>query len=245
MEDKLHCVILDDEAKDRENLRILLQKFCPEVSILGEAEEFDAFKKLVEDTKPDVAFVDIQLGNYNVFNLLEKITLNFTIVFVTAYDQYALKGYKFNAADYLLKPIKRVELKNITDKLYLQKLTRTKQENQLGDKQNFYTKISLSDAQGVYILEIDDIVYCKSSGNYTEFVLLTKPKITISKNLKHFGEKLTEYGFFRVHKSYLINLENLNYISKSDGLYAFMKNEEAVPISSNCKKDLFDRMKIL
>jgi two-component system LytT family response regulator len=243
MSEILKYIILDDEEKDRENLRILLDNFCPYMKHIGEAEDFDSFINLCERVSPDVAFVDIQLGNSNVFTLLNTIKINFDVIIVSAYDHYALKGYKYNISDYLLKPINRMELMNVTEKLLQKKNKIIDVKKPELDTAAHSTKISLSDSKKIYIIDLADIFYCKSIGNYTEFFLNNQPNIIISKNLKHFEQFLKKHQFLRCHKSYLINIYNINHVSKVEGLYAVMKNSDTVPVSNSFKQVFFKLIK--
>ncbi|MFC5044358.1 LytR/AlgR family response regulator transcription factor [Aquimarina hainanensis] len=249
MKDKLSCIIIDDEKKDRENLTLLINTYCPQVQILGEASDKNTIVRMLTSLQPDLVFMDIQIGEFTAFEILSEIEeLSFNIVFVSAYDQYAIRGYKYNAIDYILKPI---DIHKLTE--VIQRISDKIQQNNLFlPPTNAATafnpmskKISVTDAKGIHVLEVHNILYCLSNGNYTTFILSDKKEIIISKNLKYFETKLINYGFTRVHKSYLVNLEHINYLIKEDGGAIIMQNKDALPISKNFKKELYKRMNIL
>ncbi len=248
----IKCIIIDDEKKDRENLRMLLESYCPQVEIIGEAKDKDSILKVLSTTEPDVVFSDIQLGTtsvFEVFNMLEHI--NFKIVFVTAFDKYAIQGYQYDAIDYLLKPIEPKRLIKVVDKTFRLGESQQAKDKKLEEFKSLYSqvmetpKISITDAKGVHIIKVKDILYCVSNGNYTTFVMVEESEIVISKNLKHFEEKLQDFNFFRVHKSYLINLDYVDFLVKEQGGSIIMKNGKSLPISRNSKKELYEKMNIL
>ncbi|MFS4493486.1 LytR/AlgR family response regulator transcription factor [Maribacter sp. 2308TA10-17] len=249
MNQSLNCIIIDDEKKDRENLFLLLQVYCPFVTVMGEANDRQSIIEILSRLKPDLVFMDIQLGTAPIFEILNNLnSLNFKIVFVTAHDKYAIRGYQYDAIDYLLKPVEPKRLVEAVNKMVHLKRSSSTQTNIINE---FYakavtsTKISITDAKGVHMVEAIDILYCMSNGNYTVFILINEREIVISKNLKYFEVKLKAYDFLRIHKSYLINLNHIDFMVKEQGGYVVMKNGKSLPVSRNGKKELYDRMNIL
>ncbi|PKV49033.1 LytTR family two component transcriptional regulator [Aquimarina sp. MAR_2010_214] len=252
MSNLLKCIIVDDEIKDRENMRLLLESYCPQVEIIGEAKDRTSILSILSKTKPDLVFMDIQLGAISVFDILNELdSIDFKIVFVTAYDKYAIQGYQYDAIDYLLKPVNPKRLIKVINKILLFNNHSGSKEKVLQDFSDLYTKmmetpkISITDAKGVHRVKAIDIIYCVSDGNYTTFILKDNSEIIISKNLKHFEIKLKDYNFLRIHKSYLINMDHIDFLIKEQGGSVIMKNGKSLPVSRNCKKTLYEKMDIL
>lgn len=252
MTEKLQCIIIDDEKKDRENIRMLLDSYCPQVDIIGEAKDRSSILEVLSELKPDLVFMDIQLGAISVFDVLNELdSIDFMIVFVTAFDKYAVQGYQYDAIDYLLKPVDPKRLIKVVDKTFRLRDELKPKETIVSDFKELYSKvmetpkISITDAKGVHIIKAIDVLYCVSDGNYTTFVMTDEMEIVISKNLKHFESKLKDYNFLRIHKSYLVNLNHINFLVKEQGGSIIMKNGKSLPISRNCKKELYEKMNIL
>ncbi|MDC8003108.1 LytTR family DNA-binding domain-containing protein [Aureisphaera galaxeae] len=252
MTKNLTCIIIDDEKKDRENMRLLLESYCPQVTIIGEAEDRTSIHKVLSENKPDVVFMDIQLGAISIFDVLNELDqIDFKIIFVTAFDEYAIKGYQYDAIDYLLKPVDPKRLIKVVDKVKNLLENTPAKEDILADFKSFYSKvmegpkISITDSKGVHVVNVSDILYCTSDGNYTTFLMADEKEIIISKNLKYFEEKLSEYNFIRIHKSYLVNIDKISFIIKEHGGSVVMKNGKSLPISRNSKSQLYEKMNIL
>lgn len=248
----LKCIIVDDEIKDRENMRLLLESYCPQVEVIGEAKDRTSILSILSENKPDLVFMDIQLGAISVFDVLNELdTIDFKIVFVTAFDKYAIQGYQYDAIDYLLKPVDPKRLIKVVNKVLVYNKQSDSKEKVLKDFSDLYAKmmeapkISITDAKGVHRIKAMDIIYCVSDGNYTTFILKDDIEIIISKNLKHFEVKLKDYNFLRIHKSYLVNVAHIDFLIKEQGGSVIMKNGKSLPVSRNCKKALYERMDIL
>ena len=229
---KQRTIIIDDEKYARENLIHELEKYNDIIEIIGEANNVESAIEIIDNLKPNLIFLDINLGDGTGFNVLENVMFNdFKTVFVTAYDQYAIKALKINAIDYLLKPLNKTELKEVVDKIVS---LETKMQIQVQEilsqvKNNFRSK------KGLILYEIDSIIRCQSDGNYTMIFFNDKKKIISSKTLKHFDELLGEYGFERIHNSHLVNI---NYITKylnKDGGFLMLSDGYEVPISQRKK----------
>jgi len=248
----MQCIIVDDEQKDRENLKLLLDIYTPQVSVIDEAWDKKSILSALLKNKPDIVFLDIQLGTGSIFDILNDIdNINFKIVFVSAFDKYALNGYQYNAVDYLLKPVNSKKLVEVVSKIETQLKESISKEEILNNYKSNYRKIienpkiSVTDAKGVYSIYHKDIIFCKSDGNYTRIILDNEKEIIISKNLKHFETKLKAFNFVRIHKSYLINIENIDTLIKEYGGSIIMKNGESLPISRNRKSELYEKMNLI
>ncbi|WP_303319175.1 LytTR family DNA-binding domain-containing protein [Flavivirga abyssicola] len=247
----LKCIVIDDEKKDRENIRLLLNLYCPQVEVIGEAYDKMSILEMLSTSKPDLVFLDIQLGAISIFEILNELdTINFNIIFVTAHDEYALKGYQYNAIDYILKPINPKHLIKAINKALDIKKKQISKNDIINDFKEFYSKtieipkISITDSKGVRMVKAIDILYCMSDGNYTTLIMMDESEIVISKNLKHFESKLTIYNFLRIHKSYLINLNHIDLLMKEQGGSVIMKNGKSLPVSRNSKKELYKKLNI-
>ncbi|WP_281988649.1 LytR/AlgR family response regulator transcription factor [Aquimarina aggregata] len=252
MIETLKCIIIDDEQKDRENIRMLLESYCPQVEIIGEARDRQSILTILSQLKPDLVFVDIQLGAISIFDILNELdSITFKIVFVTAFDKYAIQGYQYDAIDYLLKPVEAKRLVKVVDKTFRLRDRLRSEENKIDEFKDLYAKvmepakISITDAKGVHMIKTIDVLYCVSDGNYTTFIMIDETEIVISKNLKHFETKLKDYSFLRIHKSYLVNLNHIDFLAKEQGGSVVMKNGKSLPVSRNCKKELYKKMNIL
>jgi len=254
MKEKVKCLIIDDEQNARENLRLLLDSYCSNVEVVGEAHDEGSIKKLLAKTNADLVFLDIQIGPNTIFDILNELDeIKFSIVFVSAYDEYALEGYKYDALDYLLKPIDVKQLVEVVEKTKKVKNEETSlsKKQRMTDYKEFYEnivdspKVSIVDNKGVHVLKENDIIYCAGEGNYTTIFLNEKKEFIISKNLKQVAIKLSPKSFARVHKSYLINVNNMNFIQKQQGGAIVMSNGKTIPISRSYRKSFFERLNII
>lgn len=254
MQSNLKCFIIDDEQKDRENIRFLLKAYCPIAEIIGEAGDRDSILEALSSMRPDIVFVDVQLGSICIFDILDDLDdIAFKIVFVSAYNQYAIQGYKYDALGYLLKPINPKSLIEVMNRII--EVTDQKEDNSieaplngLGElyaKIHEVPKISISDSKGTHVIKIPSVLYCVSNGNYTSFMLNNDKEIVISKNLKYIESKLQHYGFYRIHRSYLINLDHVNTLVKEQGGYLVMCDGKSLPIARDSKRGLYDKLNVI
>jgi len=241
------AIIIDDVDNSRITLAHDLTQYCPQIKIIGEANSVKTAIIEIADKKPDVVFLDIQLGDGLGFEILESIKdFNFQVIFTTALDSYGIKAIKFSALDYLLKPIDPDELIVAVNKL--EKNTKPDDIkdsinlllNNIKDIQPSNKRIVLNSADKVHMVYITDIIRCESQGSYTVFHLKNKEQIVVTKNLKEYENMLEEYSFIRVHHSHLINFSYLKEFVKKDGGYAVMTDNSQVPVSFRKKNDLLD-----
>lgn len=238
----IRAILLDDEKHCIESLKLDLTKYCPEVDIvaacISSKEGLQAIKKL----KPDVLFLDVEMPWMNGFELLELLQpIDFEVIFVTAYDTYALKAFRVCAVDYLLKPISKDDLISAVQRIHKKASQGTDRIQELLDvyfTRKHQTRITIPEKDGYQFLDIPDILYAESDGNYSRIHVADKPSLFISQTLKDLEEKLAGNNFCRVHHSYLVNLDNVDRYVRSDGGYLIMKNGAIVPVSRAKKNEL-------
>lgn len=236
----LNTIIVEDEANSREILRNYLSKYCPDVSLVGEAESIDEAKKLLKKNSVDLVFLDVEMPFGTGFDFLDQLPeRTFETVFVTAYDQYAIDALNNHAAYYLMKPINIDELIKAVE--YVKEIRQ--KEDTLVDRvlqpklNKVEGKITLPQQDGFQILNVSDILYCKADDNYTEIYLENK-KILVSKTLKYFEEALSEFAFARIHKSYLVNVNEVIKYKKGKGGSVVVSNGRELLVSAAKKKEL-------
>lgn len=234
----MNAVLIDDELPNIENLHRLLARYCPKVNVIGHALNVEDGADLIRKLKPDVLFLDIQMGSEQSFDLLERLPdKNFEVIFVTAYDQYGIKAVKFAALDYLLKPVDIDQLIAAVNKAEL-KIGSRKQNIQLDfllqhlHKSEYANpKIALPQQQEIRYLGISEIVRCQADNTYTYFHLKDGENILVSKALKEYAELLQPYGFLRCHQSHLVNPKFVKSWLKEDGGALLLATGEKIPVS--------------
>lgn len=242
----IRCVIIEDEAKSRETLRGLLNRFCKDVLVCAEAGGVQSGREAIEEHHPDLVFLDIEMPDGSGFRLLEKLKeINFEIVFTTAFEQFAIKAIRYAALDYLLKPIVPEELIAAVEKVRNLKEKRINQKQLEVLMSNINTealeskKIVLSTSEKIHVVEMDNIIRCESDNYYTHFYFKDGGHLLISKTLKDVESLLEEGNFIRPHKSHLINtryIQNFNReqvaITLSDG--------SVIPVSRRKKEKILE-----
>ncbi len=247
---KLKAVIVEDEEASRVTLNNYLTKYCSEVEILDMADSVQTGLTAIKKHNPDVVFLDIEMPYGNAFDLLESLDeIEFEIIFVTAYRDYAIKALNLSAAYYILKPIDIDELVSAVDKI-----VKSKKE---GDE-NFHTKILMENIKsnaiqhkkivlpqmdGFEVVNVNDIIRAEANDNYTNFYLTNGKTFLVSKTLKHFDDLLTDFDFIRTHKSHLVNLQYITKYIKGKGGQVRMSDDSYVDVSATRKKELLERFK--
>ncbi|MCU0369930.1 MAG: LytTR family DNA-binding domain-containing protein [Bacteroidales bacterium] len=239
----IKAIIIEDEKMSRETLRRLLEKYCPVVEVIAEA---DGYRKGLEEIRkhhPDVIFLDIQMPDGSGFRLLEEIeTVDFEIIFTTAFDQFAIKAIKYSALDYLLKPIIPQDLIEAVDRVEKKKAEKVKRRLMEAIPGNDHAqedrshKIVLSTAEMIHVIDIEDIIRCESDNYYTYFYFTDGRKLLVSKTLKENEELLSQHNFIRPHKSHLINIKYIKSYIRQDSGYILMTDGTRIPVSRR-KKD--------
>lgn len=240
----IKTIIIDDEPDSTELLHLQLSRHCPQVEVIGKYTSSTAGLKAIEKLAPDLVFLDIEMPVMNGFELLEKVTnLNFSVVFITAYDQFALKAFRFNALDYLVKPVDTADLESAVQRAEKKTAPHPSQLSNLqkqlrGEPLN---RIAVPHHQGIMFIELSDILYAESSNNYTKLLLSDGKVYTISKTLGDVQEVLEERNFLRVHRQYIINLNKIKQFFRGEGMYVVMDNGTNIPVARNQKDKLVEK----
>ncbi|KAF0203068.1 MAG: two-component system LytT family response [Bacteroidetes bacterium] len=239
-------IIVDDEHHVRVTLGRMLKKHCPHVKVIGEAESVLQAHELILRKRPDLILLDIHLGDGNGFDLIRKFeTPGFKIIFITAHDQYALQAFKVSAVDYILKPITAEALieavtraGNILRQELLIRLDAL--ESNLYPENRHKRKIVIKTQDKIYLENLDHITHLDSDGTYTRIFTTDTGEIMTSKPLKEYEEMLVESGFFRVYRSYLINLAHISRFDKNEGGYVILTNKHQIPVASRKREELLE-----
>jgi two-component system LytT family response regulator len=239
----IKAIIIEDEKMSRETLYRLLEKYCPTVEVVAEA---DGYRKGMEEIRkhhPDVIFLDIQMPDGSGFRLLEELEkIDFEIIFTTAFDQFAIKAIKYSALDYLLKPIIPQDLMEAIQRVEKKKAENIRMKNMavipdgMKMQEERSHKIVLSTSEMLHVISVDDIIRCESDNYYTYFYFVDGRKLLVSKTLKENEELLSQYNFIRPHKSHLVNVKYIKSYIRQDGGYILMVDNTRIPVSRR-KKD--------
>lgn len=242
----LRTLIIDDELPVRNTLSGLLNKTCPQVNLVGEAESVKSGTRAIKEKSPDLILLDIKMNDGTGFDLLNHFAnISFKIIFITAYEEYAIKAFEFSAIDYILKPVNPEKLVNAVKKAEQLKTSdfrmqlgalRDNIENQGSSKK----KVVLKNQESIYLFSTDEIVRCESDGSYTVFESVDQQRIIVSKVLKEYDQLLSGSGFLRIHRSHLINLKHIKRFDKQDGGYVIMSNDSQVPVSTSGREKLLE-----
>jgi two-component system, LytTR family, response regulator len=249
---KYTCIIVDDEELSRINILKMIEHSGMDLDILAEAETGKQAIQLINELKPQIVFLDIEMPYGNGFDVLKQVEKrNFEVIFITAYEQYALKAIKESALDYLVKPVSKDELinavkraiesikENIHKEANYNHLLKS-DDNQLGDK-----KIMILVGNVYELIELKNIVRCKADNNYTEFYLVDGRKLLVSKTLKYYEDLLQEYNFCRVHQSHLVNIAFIKQLEKGKFSHLTMKDGTSIELSQAKKDELYQKLNTL
>jgi two-component system LytT family response regulator len=238
----IKTILLDDEPDAIKLLQLQIDKNCPNVEIIGTFTNPKLAIQSIKKTPIDLLLIDIEMPQLNAFEVLEKLMpIDFSIIFVTAFNQYAIRAFKYNAIDYLVKPIDISELQNAIEKAS-QRTRISEIELKLFKQQRLektIDKIAVSTQNGIHFIDLKDIVIAESKNNYSVLTLSNKSTFTISKTLKELQEILEESHFLRIHRQYIINLHELLHFNKTDCLLT-LKNNINVPVARNKKETLIE-----
>ncbi len=240
----IKAVIIDDEPELRELNRSLLVNNFDEIEIAGTAGAVEEAIELINSVQPQLILLDIRLTDGTGFQILQRIkSYKYTVIFITAYSEFAIKAIKLSAIDYILKPINVKEFCQAVERA-IENINSSRIQDQVETFFNYYERktqnrrIVLKTTESISIVEISDIVYCRSDNTYTTFYLKNKEKILISRPMKEYEEILSEYGFFRPHQSFLVNLQYISRLDKSDGGFLILKDHTEIPVSIRRKSRL-------
>lgn len=243
-----HTIIIDDDQLARRGLRRILEQNFEEIEIMGEADSVAAGLSLIKEVDPDLVFLDIEMPDGTGFSLLEQLpSVNFKVVFTTSYSDYAITAFKYSAFDYIVKPVLienvRSTISRIKDipamlekqriEVLRKNLTRTNDED---------TTIALPEINGFSIIKVVDIIRCEGERNYSRIFFKDGRSVLISRTLLEFDNMLVSHGFFRIHRSHLISLRNVNRYLKTDGGVVEMIDKTQLPVSPKFKDELLNRL---
>lgn len=246
----IKTILVEDEKPASKYLQSLLEKYTPELDIVGVAENAETALMMINSLKPQLVFLDIELPDYNGFILLEKCKpIQFEVIFTTAFSQYAIKAFEYFALGYIIKPVEVEQLLN-TVKIATERL---KQQNmqvqieymlQMVQSQSQPQSIPLPTQTGFELVKVNDIVYCKAEGNYTIFYFQDKSNIVVSKQLGIYEKMLSPKDFIRIHNKYIINIAFVSKYIKGTGGTVIMRTGDELSVSANRKNDFLERFMI-
>lgn len=244
---KISTILVDDETKNNKLLEIYLERHCPTIEVVAVARTVRKAVSKINELQPKLIFLDIVLDQGTGFDVLEQIKYeDFQVVFITAFQEYALTAFKFNAIDFLLKPIDPKDLiiavEKIHKKIENQLFTNFKQiesaKDSISSKTSNYDFIAIPTTKKIYFKQLDDILYFESDGRYTIVHLLSGPEIVIAKNIGEYDKILAPNYFFRIHQKYLINIKYIININNSDGSSCEMFGDLILPLAKRRKEEL-------
>ena len=244
----MRTIIIDDEITARAAIREEVALYCPRLVVVGEADGLASALSLIEQLRPDLVLLDIQLGDGTGFQLLDQVRWkSFQVVFITGYDQYAIHAFKANAIDYLLKPFHPKELTEAVEKAALQKeysLQSAALKRLLENQQNgLGKKVAIPLTGGVSLYDQSEILHLEAMGNYSKIYLRDKETLLSARTLKEYEDALQIYGFERVHHSHLVNLAHLRkYVNNRDGHFLELSDGSIIPISKRKKAHILSML---
>ncbi len=251
MDENIRAILIDDEPYCTAGLEIELKENCPQVDIIAICNSAKEGLKKIKELSPDVVFLDIEMPWMNGFELLELLSpIEFGVIFITAYDQFAVQAFRISAIDYLMKPIDKNMLidavgriKKSTNEKTIHGLKLSQLLKNIKNPIQANPKISLPRIDGIDLVAINSIIYCKADSSYTEFYLIDGTKKMVCKVLKEIEFQLEPFEFLRIHQSYIVNMDHVVSFHRSDGGFVEMINGDKVSISRSKKRMLIERLK--
>lgn len=240
----MNIIIVDDELRSAENLRNLLNEYCPQLRIVALCDDPRLSIELINKLKPDVLFLDVEMPHANGFNVLSAVRASIRhVIFVTAFSHYAIPALREQALDYLLKPVDPQELMRAINRVYavsqdqleasLERIGRLEQQL----RRTAIAQLAVQTVEGFALVSHDEIIMLEAESSYTH-IHCVKKKYTVAKLLRSFEEQLTTAGFIRTHSSYIVNLKHVRSYQRGDGGYVIMSDGAAVEVSRSRKKEL-------
>lgn len=242
----MRAVIIDDEPSSIRVIKLLLENYCPEVEIAGTSNSPIIGRQLIEEHNPDIVFMDIEMPGMSGIDLVRSfINPPFRVVFVTAFNTYAVEAFRLSAIDYLLKPVEAVDIVRVIQKLKKDLLNNNNTIHpKLDTLEKFYSssnrpepRIAIGTVDKIIFVPVTDILYCEAKGSYAVVHLVDKRNLTTSKSLGDFEEQLAGHHFFRIHHSYLINMNRIKEFQRTDGGSVVMENDLKLEVSQRKRKD--------
>lgn len=247
----MKTIIIDDEEHCRDVLRMQLNRYCPQLSILTTCGSAEEGRAAIEQLQPDLVFLDIEMPDMDGFCLLEHCTWrHFSVIFTTAHDRYALKAIRHSALDFLLKPIDKDDLLAAVSKASEKQTATSSQADTilrlLREQMPQFERVALPTFDGLRMIPVKDVLYCESEGSYTCVHLVQQPKpVMICRSLKEVDDILRDKGFFRVHNSFIVNLAHMFKYIKGDGGDIVMADGRSVPLARNRKQEFLEKIEKL
>ncbi len=244
-EKKIKTVLIDDEKNSLIILSKLLEKNCPQVEVVAVAQSVAEGIKVINKNKPELVFLDISMPDGEGFEVLEKINdTSLEVVFITAYNHYALKAFEFSALHYLVKPVTGMQLKEAVGRFDDAKNEDLKEKIKVlnSNINKNLDRLILPTSSGLNIIQLDDILRCESSNNYTTFYLTTKKKIVVSKSIQIYERMLSNSNFCRIHNKHLVNLKYIKKYVKGRGGYVILTTDKQVDVSEGKKKNFLKKL---
>jgi len=244
----LRSIIVDDELKSRETLRMMITSFCQGINVVATCQNVKEGMEAIQTFKPDVIFLDVQMQGETGFDLLSKLEgTKLDVIFTTAHSDYAIRALKSSAIDYLLKPIDIADLQMAVAKVGSKKETHLTERLQqllqnLESVRSENYKLALPISDGLIFIRAKDILYCKASGNYTEIFMIDGKKHLVSRQLKEYEDMLDTRDFFRIHHSFLINLNFVKSYVRGEGGHVVMSDNTSIDVSRRKKEAFMDRI---
>lgn len=247
--EKITTILIDDEVACTETLALELELYCPQVEVLTSYNSADEALSGIVSLKPELVFLDIEMPWMNGFELLQQLNqVSFDVIFITAYDQFAVKAFKFSAVDYLLKPIKKEELISAVAKVEQRRAKRLSSAhieamlNNINFLNRDFPSLAVPISEGLEFVPVDEILYCASDNNYTYIHKISGDSILLSKTLKEVEGMLENRQFLRIHQSFLINPRHLRKYVRGQGGHVIMSNGKELPVARARKEDLLDSL---
>jgi two-component system LytT family response regulator len=242
MNTKLKSIVVDDEFYCRNNLKMILDDFCPEVEVVGMADSAEQARSLISLHKPDLVFLDIKMPKEDGFSFLDSLpSRNFSVVFTTAHNEYAFKAFKADAIDYIEKPINIEDLRNAVNKA--SKIQHAATVAPKSDSIKDSDRISFATRDGFITVKYDEIIHLEASDNYTMIYMTDNRKHLSCKNIKVYEESLDPHIFFRAHKSHILNVSNhLKGFTRNDGNIAILSNGKQIPVARRKLAEFLERI---
>ena len=244
----IRTILIDDEPAASNAMHKKIQMYCEGIDILCSCNSSKDGLKAIIDYKPDLVFLDIEMPWMNGFELLSCLgdNLDFHVVFVTAYDQYAIQAFKVKAIDYLLKPVEKDDLVNCINRVNseMKKLNKASLDDLFEEMDSPLNlrRVLIHSAQGIEILDMEDIIYCEAASNYTYIYTTSQRKIIVSKTLADFENNLDPQHFIRTHKSYTVNINSVQRYSNVDGGDLVLKNGKTIPVARRKKEEVLRKI---
>jgi two-component system LytT family response regulator len=237
----LRLAIVDDEAPARANLRAALAGIAVDMEVVGEADNAADAVALLNAQKPDVVLLDIWLGDGTGFDVLDQLAHSDTrVIFITAFDHYAVRAFKSGALHYLLKPVVRADLQEALERAAEGPVIARENVQQL--RRSLLDRITVPTAEGYHVLSPEEIIRCESDGNYTRFHLSNGERVVASRTLKEFEGQLIPFGFMRVHLSHLVNMARVRMYLHRDGGKLVLQDGQEVPVSHRRRQEVLDAL---